>query len=180
MALSVDGQRHELAEGGFAFIPANSQWSLHNSHPEGLKFLWVRKPYEPLEGLHPATIVGNEKDIQVKYNPTTDKKWTTQLIPAEDMAYDLNMNIVSFEPGTVISNVETHIMEHGLYMLQGKGVYLLNTDWREVREGDFIWMRSFCPQAYCAGGLVRTRYLLYKDVNRQVTLRRNLRRDLTG
>ena len=57
-------------------------------------------------------------------------------------------------------------MEHGLYVLEGKAVYLLNRDWVEVEAGDFMWLRAFCPQACYAGGPGRFRYLLYKDVNR--------------
>jgi glyoxylate utilization-related uncharacterized protein len=65
-----------------------------------------------------------------------------------------------------------HVMEHGLYVLKGKAVYLLNKDWVEVQEGDFMWLRAFCPQACYAGGPGRFRYLLYKDVNRHAKLSR--------
>ena len=61
-------------------------------------------------------------------------------------------------------------MEHGLFVLEGKGVYRLNGDWVEVEAGDFMWLRAFCPQACYAGGPGPFRYLLYKDVNRQVRL----------
>ena len=47
-------------------------------------------------------------------------------------------------------------MEHGLYVLEGKAVYLLNTDWVEVEAGDFMWLRAFCPQACYAGGPARS------------------------
>ena len=67
---------------------------------------------------------------------------------------------------------ETHVMEHGLYVLQGKAVYRLNEDWVEVQEGDFMWLRAFCPQACYAGGPGPFRYLLYKDVNRHARLSR--------
>jgi (S)-ureidoglycine aminohydrolase len=61
-------------------------------------------------------------------------------------------------------------MEHGLYVLEGKAVYLLNEDWVEVEAGDFMWLRAFCPQACYAGGPGPFRYLLYKDVNRHPNL----------
>ncbi len=83
----------------------------------------------------------------------------------------MHVNIVSFEPGGAIPFPETHVMEHGLYVLEGKAVYLLNKDWVEVQEGDFMWLRAFCPQACYAGGPGRFRYLLYKDVNRHPRLR---------
>ncbi len=83
----------------------------------------------------------------------------------------MHVNIVNFEPGGSIPFPETHVMEHGLYVLEGKAVYLLNNDWVEVQEGDFMWLRAFCPQACYAGGPARFRYLLYKDVNRHPRLR---------
>ena len=73
-------------------------------------------------------------------------------------------------PGGVIPFLETHVMEHGLYVLEGKAVYKLNGDWVEVEAGDFMWLRAFCPQACYAGGPGRFRYLLYKDVNRHARL----------
>ena len=84
--------------------------------------------------------------------------------------HDMHVNIVSFAPGGSITFPETHVMEHGLYVLEGKAVYLLNTDWVEVQAGDFMWLRAFCPQACYAGGPGRFRYLLYKDVNRHAAL----------
>jgi (S)-ureidoglycine aminohydrolase len=82
----------------------------------------------------------------------------------------MHVNIVSFEPGAVIPFTETHVMEHGLYVLEGKAVYRLNQDWVEVEAGDFMWLRAFCPQACYAGGPGRFRYLLYKDANRHMPL----------
>ena len=63
----------------------------------------------------------------------------------------MHVNIVNFEPGGAIPFPETHVMEHGIYVLEGKAVYLLNQDWVEVQEGDFMWLRAFCPQACYAG-----------------------------
>ena len=82
----------------------------------------------------------------------------------------MHVNIVNIDPGGAIPFMETHVMEHGIYILQGKGVYRLNSDWIEVEAGDFIWLRAFCPQCCYAGGPEQFRYLLYKDVNRQISL----------
>lgn len=65
---------------------------------------------------------------------------------------------------------ESYVMEHGLYELEGKGVYRLNGDWVEVEAGDYMSLRAFCPQACYAGGPDNFRYLLYKDQNRQIAL----------
>ena len=102
--------------------------------------------------------------------PGTDGAWsTTRFVDIADLRHDMHVNIVNFEPGGAIPFPETHVMEHGLYVLEGKAVYLLNEDWVEVEAGDFMWLRAFCPQACYAGGPGPFRYLLYKDVNRHVT-----------
>ncbi len=52
------------------------------------------------------------------------------------------MNIVTFHPGGLIPFEETHVMEHGLYVLEGKAGFKLNTDWVRWRAGDFMWLRA--------------------------------------
>ena len=115
----------------------------------------------------------NETDVDGVEMPGTEGRWSTQrFVDPLDVRHDMHVNIVNFEPGGVIPFPETHVMEHGLYVLEGKAVYLLNKDWVEVQEGDFMWLRAFCPQACYAGGPGRFRYLLYKDVNRHAKLSR--------
>ncbi|KAH7292804.1 hypothetical protein KP509_29G086500 [Ceratopteris richardii] len=58
-------------------------------------------------------------------------------------------------------------------MLEGHGIYRLGDDWYPVHAGDAIWMAPFVPQWYGALGRTRTRYLLYKDVNRDPLLNFN-------
>jgi (S)-ureidoglycine aminohydrolase len=171
LTLTLGGVTHELAPGGFAFLPPGSQWAVANTGAELAKFQWIRKKYEPLPGHTPQALVGNEQDIVPGAMPGTDNKWrTTRMLPTDDMAYDMHVNIVTFEPGASIPFAETHVMEHGLYVLEGKAVYRLNQDWVEVQEGDYMSLRAFCPQACYAGGPGNFRYLLYKDVNRQIKL----------
>ena len=95
---------------------------------------------------------------------------TTRFVDPTDVRYDMHVNIVTFQPGGRIPFAETHVMEHGLYVLQGTAEYLLNTDWVSVGPGDFMWLRAFCPQACIATGTEPFRYLLDKDVNRHVAL----------
>ena len=85
--------------------------------------------------------------------PDTDGRWaTTRFVDPADLRHDMHVTIVTFQPGGVIPFEETHVMEHGLYVLEGKAVYRLNRDWVEVEAGDFMWLRAFCPQACYAGG----------------------------
>ncbi len=119
----------------------------------------------------PEPLFRNEQDIVPLAMPGTDGRWaTTRFVDPDDLRHDMHVNIVTFEPGGVIPFAETHVMEHGLYVLEGKGVYRLNQDWVEVEAGDYMWLRAFCPQACYAGGPGRFRYLLYKDVNRHPKL----------
>jgi (S)-ureidoglycine aminohydrolase len=171
-ALVVDGKEHQLAPGGYAYLPAGAQWTLHNKTKDMLRFHWIRKSYEAVPGLKaPEVIITNEADIAPTVMPDTDGKWaTTRFVAPDDLRHDMHVNIVTLQPGATIPFMETHVMEHGLYVLEGKAVYRLNSDWVEVEAGDFMWLRAFCPQACYAGGTGPFRYLLYKDVNRHMSL----------
>jgi (S)-ureidoglycine aminohydrolase len=171
VALTVDGQAHTLAEGGYAFLPPGARWSLTNRSTEKARFHWIRKRYEAVEGIdQPSAFVTNEQDVPIRWMLDTHDTWgTTRFVEPTDLRHDMHVNIVTLQPGAVIPFEETHVMEHGLYVLEGKAVYRLNRDWVEVEAGDFMWLRAFCPQA-CYAGPERFRYLLYKDVNRHAKL----------
>ena len=170
--LTIAGKAHPMAAGGYAYIPPSTKWSLRNGGHEPAKFHWIRKAYEAVAGLDaPRAFVTNENDVTPTPMPGTEGRWaTTRFVEPTDLKHDMHVNIVTLEPGAVIPFAETHVMEHGLYMLEGKAVYRLNQDWVEVEAGDYLWLRAFCPQACYAGGPGRFRYLLYKDVNRHMTL----------
>jgi (S)-ureidoglycine aminohydrolase len=167
----VDGEAHDLRPGSYAYLPAGTDWLLHNGADGSATFHWIRKAYEPVAGIEaPQAFVTHEHDVAAEPMPGTDAWATQRFVDPLDVRHDMHVNIVSFEPGGAIPFPETHVMEHGLYVLEGKAVYLLNRDWVEVQAGDFMWLRAFCPQACYAGGPGRFRYLLYKDVNRHARL----------
>jgi (S)-ureidoglycine aminohydrolase len=172
LTVTLDGAAHRLEPGGFAYIPPGSRWQTSVDGEAPARFHWIRKSYEPVEGLAPpAPVFVNERDVAPRAMPGTDGRWaTTRFVDPADLAHDMHVTIVTLEPGAVIPFEETHVMEHGLYVLEGKAVYRLNRDWVEVEAGDFMWLRAFCPQA-CYAGPGRFRYLLYKDVNRHPRLR---------
>ncbi|WP_372966493.1 bifunctional allantoicase/(S)-ureidoglycine aminohydrolase [Marinobacter sp.] len=172
LSLTLAGEKHQMAPGGYAFIPPGSDWQVRNESSSEVRFHWIRKAYEAVDGVDlPEAFVTNEADVEPSEMPGTNGCWaTTRFVDQSDMRHDMNVNIVTFQPGGVIPFAETHVMEHGLYVLEGKAVYLLNKDWVEVEAGDYMWLRAFCPQACYAGGPGRFRYLLYKDVNRHMKL----------
>ena len=171
--VTLGDARHVLTPGGYAYLPPSSGWTLRNAQSTTVRFHWIRKHYEAVEGLDaPPPLFLNETTMTPAPMPGTDGRWaTTRFVDPADLRHDMHVTIVTLEPGAVIPFEETHVMEHGLYVLEGKGVYKLNRDWVEVEAGDFMWLRAFCPQACYAGGPGRFRYLLYKDVNRHAPLR---------
>jgi (S)-ureidoglycine aminohydrolase len=174
LSLTIDDEEHKLDSGGYAYLPPGARWTLHNPGSEPVTFHWIRKAYQRVDGVEvPSAFVANEQDVAPRPMPDTDGAWvTTRFVDPEDLRHDMHVNIVTLQPGAVIPFAETHVMEHGLYVLEGKAVYRLNADWVEVEAGDFMWLRAFCPQACYAGGPGRFRYLLYKDVNRHMPLSR--------
>lgn len=172
LTVTLAGEEHVMMPGGYAFLPPSSNWTVRNVGTAPTRFHWIRKAYDAVDGIDPPeAFFTNEQNVSPTAMPGTNGVWaTTRFVDPADMRHDMHVTIVTFEPGGVIPFEETHVMEHGLYVLEGKAVYRLNKDWVEVEAGDFMWLRAFCPQACYAGGPGRFRYLLYKDVNRHMAL----------
>ena len=172
LSLVLDGQTYEMTAGGYAFIPPASDWQVSNDSGAAVRFHWIRKRYEFVDGITPPkAFVTSDQDVAASEMPDTNGAWsTTRFVDPNDVAHDMHVNIVTFKAGGRIPFPETHVMEHGLYVLSGKGVYYLNQDEFNVEPGDYMWLRAFCPQWCYTDGPEDFRYLLYKDVNRQVKL----------
>ena len=102
----------------------------------------------------PSHPLGDDPSLQVRC-----------LLP-DTTSFDFAVNTMVYQPGAALSMVEMHMMEHGLIMLEGGGIYRLGDAWYPVKQGDVIWMASYCPQWFVAMGKTPARYLYYKDVNR--------------
>ncbi len=172
LQLTLDNTEHTLSPGGYGYVAPATRWSVANAGGAPACFHWIRKAYQPADGIDtPECFVTSDRDVEPVPMPDTDGAWaTTRFVDSADLRHDMHVNIVTFAPGGSIPFAETHVMEHGLYVLEGKAVYRLNQDWVEVEAGDYMWLRAFCPQACYAGGPGPFRYLLYKDVNRIPTL----------
>ncbi|TWT47494.1 (S)-ureidoglycine aminohydrolase [Botrimarina hoheduenensis] len=158
----LNGQR--LATEGFAHLPADSAYEL--MVPTGTELLVFEKRYEPLAGVAaPALTVGELSQAPCEPFLGDDHALLATLLPISP-AYDMAVNVFTFQPGTPLPFVETHVMEHGLYMKQGQGVYRLGDAWYPVQAGDTIWMASYCPQWFVAMGRTPAAYIYYKDIHR--------------
>lgn len=168
--LFLDGtiRKQPLVSGSFAFVPATSDFEI--AATESTTAIIIRKVFESADGIEqPKPIVGNERDVPADVwmnNPAC----RLQLLIPDELPYDFAMNIFTFDPGHGLPYVETHVMEHGLLVLEGKGLYYLDGEWMEVEKDDFIWMGPYCPQSYYATGPTPTRYIYYKNVNREISL----------
>jgi (S)-ureidoglycine aminohydrolase len=153
-----------LAVGDFIYSPPSAQLELTAS--ASARVAIIEKPYQPLPGFElPASFIGSASrlaDVPLLGSPTL----TVQtLLPAEP-GFDFAINILTYQPGAALPMVEMHVMEHGLLMLSGGGIYRLSASWYPVQAGDFIWMAPYCPQWFGALGDQPARYLIYKDWNR--------------
>ena len=167
--LSIDGGKTaDLTAGGFALIPPQSAFELSARSTSNL--ITLRRAYEPLTpGKSFDPLIGNQSAVPALPWMNNPHARLQTLIP-DELQFDLAMNIFTFDPGYGLPYVETHVMEHGLMFLEGKGIYYLDDSWMEVERDDFVWMGPFCPQSFYATGPGPAKYLYYKNVNRDVAV----------
>jgi (S)-ureidoglycine aminohydrolase len=153
-----------LSAGGYAYLPADAEARVRATRPSRLNVF--EKRYVPrAPNPPPRLLCGQEQDVEgVPFLGDPDALLKT-LLPQEP-AFDLAVNVFTFRPGAALPLVEVHVMEHGLLMLDGQGVYRLADSWYPVQKGDVIWMAPYCPQWFVAMGKSPARYMYYKDVNR--------------
>jgi (S)-ureidoglycine aminohydrolase len=166
LELTVDGETHLVVTGGFAYLPPGTEHTVR-AHSIARAAV-IEKVYEPLAGDEmqtPSVHIGNESAFPSVPLMGDDALRVRSLMPDEP-AYDFAVNIMTYDPGAALSMVEIHIMEHGLLMLDGAGIYRLGDSWYPVQAGDFIWMAPYCPQWFGALGKRPAKYLIYKDWRR--------------
>ncbi len=161
----VNGDGAELSEGGYVFAPAGQVLEISQPSP-GTRITIFQKYYEEQEDVPgPAPVIGNAAEVEgVPFLGDEDARLKT-LLP-DTPSFDMAVNLFTYQPGARLPFVETHVMEHGLIMLSGEGIYRLEESWYPVRAGDVIWMAPYCPQWFVAMGKEPASYLYYKDINR--------------
>lgn len=148
----------------YAYIPAGSDAII--SARRTARAVVIEKFYCQVTGVEtPAFLASQESLVEAKSFMGDDGLQVRTLLP-DNPAFDFAVNTMTFEPGTALPMVEIHVMEHGLLMLSGGGIYRLGEHWYPVTAGDFIWMAPYCPQWFGALGKTPAKYLIYKDWNR--------------
>ena len=165
-AVTVDAgpHKHAVAKDGYAYIPQGVEQRV--SAIEKARAVVIEQPYRAAKGIKiPELLVGHEPEVAAQLLMGDPDLQVRSLLP-DTMAFDFAVNTMTYQPGAALSMVEIHVMEHGLLMLEGGGIYRLDDDWHPVTAGDFIWMAPYCPQWFGALGKSRAKYLIYKDWNR--------------
>ncbi|KAL2464955.1 (S)-ureidoglycine aminohydrolase [Abeliophyllum distichum] len=160
--IDVSDISHKLEVDSYVYLPPNSKHSLKSDASATLVVFERRYAY--LENHIAEHIVGST-DKQPLLEAPGEVFELRKLLPTS-LPYDFNIHIMDFQPGEFLNVKEVHYNQHGLLLLEGQGIYRLGDSWYPVQAGDTIWMAPFVPQWYAALGKTRSRYLLYKDVNR--------------
>jgi (S)-ureidoglycine aminohydrolase len=164
LSLDLQGKQSELGARGFAYFPhrtAHKVTAMHSS-----RIAVIEKPYQTLDSVTPPQAIISSEDAIASHALNDDPDLQVKCLLPDEPAFDFAVNTMVYQPGAALSQVEMHIMEHGLLMLEGGGIYRLGDSWYSVTAGDFIWMAPWCPQWFGAIGKIPAKYLIYKDWNR--------------
>lgn len=170
-ALQLDhaGQAPVLEPGGYFYAPPGASYRAQTK--KGCRLVIFEKPYVP-HPEHPKPsrlIISHEREHSAAPFMGDEAAQLKPLLP-DDPAFDMAVNLFTFDPGAQLPFTETHVMEHGLLMVAGGGIYRLANRWYPIQAGDVIWMASYCPQWFGALGKTKSTYLYYKDVNRDALI----------
>ena len=167
LELSDGSETYLLEDGGYAFFPAGELMYFKNAQTEITEVFLYQRQYDAIEGHKAYRVVGNQHDLSPAAYEGMSDVLLWDFLPTDDLGFDMNMHILSFEPGASHGYVETHYQEHGAYVLSGQGMYYLNDKWHPVEKGDYIFMGAYCPQcAYAVGRDEPLAYIYSKDANR--------------
>lgn len=162
--IHLEDESIALTTTGFIFLPAETRFSVEGN--KDTRVTLFRKIFEHhADHLAPPMVHGTASQIAGEPFLGNPRAILQTLLPV-DPRYDMAMNIFTYQPGATLPFVETHIMEHGLLMLSGQGIYRLEESYYPVAAGDAIWMAPYCPQWFVAMGDEPSSYLYYKDVHR--------------
>lgn len=164
VSLEVDSILYPMRSSQYAYLPGEVRGRVI-AGVEPARVAVIEKPYVPLNGASPQFFIGDER-IVLPWPLGGDESLEVRALLPDEPSFDFAVNTMTFQPGATLPTVEIHVMEHGLLMLEGEGIYRLGNYWYPVKAGDFIWMAPYCPQWFGALGKEPTKYLIFKDWNR--------------
>ncbi len=164
VSVEVAGKGSELGARGYAYFPESAAHRVTATKVSRVAV--IEKRYQALASVEaPRAIISHEDSVS-SHALNDDPDLQVKCLLPDEMSFDFAVNTMTYQPGAALSMVEMHVMEHGLIMLEGGGIYRLGDAWYPVTAGDFIWMGPWCPQWFGAIGKAPAKYLIYKDWNR--------------
>jgi len=164
VTLEAEGKRHDLGARGYAYLSEGLSHRVIAKKKSRVAV--IEKHYHRVEKMEPPRLVVSSEDAVTSHALDGDSDLQVKCLLPDEPQFDFAVNTMVYQPGAALSMVEMHVMEHGLIMLEGGGIYRLGDWWYPVTAGDFIWMGPRCPQWFGAIGKVPAKYLIYKDWNR--------------
>ena len=162
--LEVDNKSSEVGARGYAYLPEGVRHRVVATKISRVAV--IEKPYQALDSIEPPHLIISNEDAVSSHPLDDDPALQVKCLLPDGMSFDFAVNTMVYQPGASLRMVEMHVMEHGLIMLEGGGIYRLGDSWYPVTAGDFIWMGPWCPQWFGALGKVPAKYLIYKNWNR--------------
>ncbi|MHC1721064.1 MAG: (S)-ureidoglycine aminohydrolase [Clostridiaceae bacterium] len=169
ITVSIEDSVFNLTSGGYVYCRPEDELVFENISDTDVRILLYKQIYIPLEGHKPWNCTGNTNELTPRIYDDMDNVTIVDLLPT-DICFDLNMHILTFKPGGCHPFVETHVQEHGAYLLSGEGVYYLGNEWIPVKKNDYIWFGPYVPQGVYCAGRENLSYIYSKDCNRDVLL----------
>lgn len=162
--LHASAKDHILGPRGYAYLP---QGAVHRvTSREKSRAIVIEKAYIANSPANVSSVIVGSEDSIASTPLDDDPALQVKHLLPDTLSFDFAVNAMTYQPGAALSMVEMHVMEHGLVMLEGGGIYRLGDVWYPITAGDFIWMGPWCPQWFGAIGKVPAKYLIYKDWNR--------------
>ena len=166
--ITVNNELYSLGQSGFVYIPPGCDYQING---DGAKLISFQKPYVPLDSVPAPKVISGHSNDYKKEMYADDPQLHMQYLLPDEISMDFAVNIFTYHTGGNLPFVEIHVMEHGLFYLQGEGIYRLDDDWYHVKKGDGIWMAPYVPQWFTAMGKEDAVYIYCKDVNRHSIVR---------
>ncbi len=164
-SILLETRKSRLEAGSYAYLPSGQDVQIASAATV-TRLLVFQKEYQSLPRVaKPAGFAGHEREVKGQPFRGNEDLRVQALLP-DNPSFDLAINILTSKPGAALPRVESPVMERGMMMLRGQGVYRLEADWHPVQAGDVVWTAPYCPQWFVAMGKTPASCIYYEDVNR--------------
>ena len=95
VTVSLPTKKCRLEKDGYCWIPPQMNFEMSQEEEETATVLWIKKIYEPLEGIAvPEAASGNAKNLKAEESTA---EFTKECLPAStDFGFDMSVNILIY------------------------------------------------------------------------------------